>query len=68
VEVCVAADAAVAEVIVNDGIVTILDGLLDVSEIQVGDRIEAYADPVEVPDEACEFLVATLIIEAMSTT
>lgn len=63
VEVCVAADAAVAEVIVNDGIVTILDGLLDVSEIQVGDRIEAYADTAEVPDEACEFLVATLIIE-----
>jgi uncharacterized UPF0146 family protein len=63
VEVCVAADAAVAEVIANDGIVTILDGLLDVSEIQVGDRIEAYADTAEVPDEACEFLVATLIIE-----
>lgn len=63
VDVCVAADAAIAEVIVDDGIVTILDVVLDVSEIQVGDRIEAYADTDPAPDPSCAFLAATVIIE-----
>lgn len=67
VDVCIAADAAIAQVIVDDGIVTILDGVLDASEIQVGDRIEAYAGTDPVPDPSCEFLADTVIVEPLNT-
>ena len=64
VDVCVAADAAIAQVLVDDGVVTIVDGL-SASAIQGGDRIEAYGDGTDdAPDgSGCAFLATTVILE-----
>lgn len=59
VDVCIPANTAIGEVLVNDGIVTILD----VASIQVGDRIEAYPGTDPAPDPSCEFLASTVIVE-----